>query len=202
MKFLYLHINKCGGTSILEWMKAHGINHENLGHNIIHASEFEDDFIYFTTVRNPYNRLASHYYQWELNHFWSRDITSPDKMINKLREIDFYNSKMIKMEHLTGGTCLDYRHCSKSPKFFEPCSSWIKGNPGRYRIFKLEEMEKVEDFIKDFAGLKHTSTLAKHRARSTTTRRKTSYRLEYSKENQRFIQEVFKEDFENYGYDI
>ena len=27
--------------------------------------EFDDDVFYFTLIRNPYNRLASHYYQWK-----------------------------------------------------------------------------------------------------------------------------------------
>ena len=63
-------------------------------------------------------------------------------------------------------------------------------------------MEKVEDFIKDFAGLKDTSALAKHRAKKTTTKQRPSYKIEFSKENQRFIQEVFKNDFENFGYNI
>jgi len=57
-KPLYIHINKCGGTSITHLL--HGATthrHETLSTSVLH---YEHDFV-FSFIRNPFDRLASMY---------------------------------------------------------------------------------------------------------------------------------------------
>ena len=81
-----IHINKTAGTSVVKWLlhlvdtgnKQHltGKGSANSSHRII--EKFDDKHFYFTIVRNPYDRLASHYFHWESqgrgrNERWWRD---------------------------------------------------------------------------------------------------------------------------------
>ena len=83
-KINYMHINKCGGWSFHMWYKENFEQNEskypvmhNCGpgiHNIIRV--FSDDVAYLTTVRNPYDRVASIYYQWYKLGYLSHGVTA------------------------------------------------------------------------------------------------------------------------------
>jgi len=99
-KYHFMHINKTAGHTCHDWLNmTHDIIFEPGGdagaHTIV--DKFKDDVFYFTIVRNPYDRLASHYFQWRRNGTFNKKristrsdpeyhIESPDHMIKLLIE--------------------------------------------------------------------------------------------------------------------
>ena len=69
----FMHINKTAGRSVADWLGNNGISQESAGgsHEVVEVKEYQDDIFYFTVVRNPYDRFASHFFMWEKNSFWT-----------------------------------------------------------------------------------------------------------------------------------
>ena len=95
-----IHINKTAGTSVSDWLlnlvdtgnKSHltGKGEANSSHRII--EEFTNKHFYFTIVRNPYDRLASHYFNWESQgkgrkeRWWRDDVKDLNDFVQKAYE--------------------------------------------------------------------------------------------------------------------
>ena len=82
----FMHIGKTAGTSVGKWMREHDIKLADGGchGNHVIVRDFDPDIFYFTVVRNPYDRVASAFFQWEKNEFWRPGIKTPNDVIDHL----------------------------------------------------------------------------------------------------------------------
>ena len=196
-----IHINKTAGTSVLDWLLSIGVagskqniagkGSANSSHRII--EEFDNKHFYFTIVRNPYDRLASHYFHWESqgNHrkdrWWRDDVMDLDDFVQKAYE---YPPKFfIKEKYI-------HKH---QPEFIRPCTEWIR-DFDKVKIFKTEELDELLEFFRQhFKGKKADNNLGV--SKSTKTKGLKSYRDLYNEKSKSIIKQVFDDDFKNFGYE-
>ena len=195
-----IHINKTAGTSVLEWLlnlvdagnKSHltGKGSANSSHRII--KKFTNKPFYFTIVRNPYDRLASHYFHWESqgNHrkdrWWRDDVKDLDDFVQKAYE----NIELVvKKKYL-------HKH---QPEFIRPCTEWIR-DFDKVKVFKTEELDELLEFFRQhFKGKKADNNLGVNK--NTKTKGLKSYRDLYNEKSKSIIKQVFDDDFKNFGYE-
>ena len=96
----FMHINKCAGSTVRNWLEENNISHGQVtkgsaDHVIV--NEFNPNVFYFTIVRNPYNRIASHFLQWHKNGMWNSRIKTPDDLISRLHKERFLKKQMLQM---------------------------------------------------------------------------------------------------------
>ena len=79
-KFIFIHVPKCGGTSVMEAL--HGYYDRWLGHEIprgIKKKIKSRNFYVFTCVRNPWSRAVSNYcYAQKKKSYWHSDDGSTE----------------------------------------------------------------------------------------------------------------------------
>ena len=199
-----IHINKTGGTSVCEWLspilefsEPRDITGEGKGrscHRII--EEFSDNFFYFTIVRNPYDRVASHFFQWshqqnvgrgEESRWLSDDIKDLNDFVLKA----FNNSSLdfIKEKYKS-------RH---QPEYLLPCTYWIR-DFNKVKIFKLEKLNELRKFFQEHFP-RHPNIQNKIPiSESTKTKGLHKYEHLYNESSKLIIREVFEDDFNNFGY--
>ena len=68
-KFIFIHINKCGGTSIDKVFSGKFRGHKKaFDYKKLNPKEFENYFK-FTFVRNPWDRVVS-FYHYQMKRKW------------------------------------------------------------------------------------------------------------------------------------
>ena len=197
-----IHINKTAGTSVVKWLlhlmdtgnKVHitGKGEANSSHRII--EEFDNKHFYFTIVRNPYDRLASHYFHWESQgkhrnqRWWKDDVKDLDDFVQKA------------YQHIGGVLVIKEKHLHKhQPEFLQPCTEWIR-DFDKVKVFKTEELDELLKFFRQhFKGKKANSDLDVDR--STKTKGLKSYKDLYNEKSRSIIKRVFDDDFKNFGYE-
>ena len=83
-KFIFIHINKCGGTSIDEHFTENFKDTQKHLSTKLNPNEF-DNYFKFTFVRNPWDRVVS-FYHYQLKRKWDYypfDETVPFKKFVK-----------------------------------------------------------------------------------------------------------------------
>lgn len=201
----FMHINKTAGTSVTGWLSKLGIkpaglkpgNKSNSCHEMVH--EHKSNMFYFTIVRNPYDRLASHYFHWSQQgrqrkeNWWTDNVTDLDKYISMLGE-KRKSSDMIIGDQMK-------RH---QVEFIKPCHYWIRNSHPdvKFKVFKTEELSELvnffEFFFKENYKLGHGTKLEVNK--STATKKLQSYKELYNKESIEIIQSLFKDDFKEFEY--
>tara|TARA_Y100001972_G_scaffold129253_1_gene195737 strand:+ start:3970 stop:4575 length:606 start_codon:yes stop_codon:yes gene_type:complete len=195
-KYHYIHINKCAGTSIHRWFRNNLIPvwECNSGDHLI-IKNYENDVTYITSVRNPYNRIVSHYKQWVINE-WT-DIKDVNKFIQCFPECYKNNST----ETLLKSNTYDFwKNADNSPigiRMIKPCMYWIK-DTGIVKWFKFEELGYLQNY---FINQGFTvSNIHEVRVKKTITEGKKSYIDLLDSKSIQIINEYFKEDFEFFNY--
>ena len=199
-----IHINKTAGTSVLDWLLSIGVagskqniagkGSANSSHRIIEIKEFTNKHFYFTVVRNPYDRLASHYFHWESQgkgrreRWWRDDVKDLNDFVQKA------------YQHIGGVLVIKERYLHKhQPEFLQPCTEWIR-DFDKVKIFKTEELDELLKFFRQhFKGKKADNKLDVDR--STKTKGLKSYKDLYNEKSRSIIKRVFDDDFKNFGYE-
>ena len=210
----FMHINKTAGTSVRWWFTKHmnlalrpSKNWDTHSAHVILENFSDPTFFYFTIVRNPYDRFASHFFQWKKLGYWKRDLFD-----NHLSNFDMVNEyinllSFMDMENMIES--VHFRHVQI--EFVKPCSYWIK-DWDRFKIFKTEELDKLVKFFEDnwdepvYTGKNKETLLPKPwpkvgRAHDTVTKQLPSYKHLYNNKSLKIIQEICHDDFENFGYE-
>ena len=203
-KLIFIHIPKCGGTSVRRCMQHKlGGKHKNrtwihgwktfVEPNLWNQHAYYDqyaliyrDYTYCTQVRNPYTRFES---------MWKHCIRA------NLTEKDFYEWANRTIDSLAVGewehACdedrrelmIDYYYSKKDilSMLFQPQWRWVRSP---VKVFKLEDMT-IWDYIK---------LPPIHENNSQKDERVASREIVWSQELREKVYEVYREDFRKFRY--
>ena len=201
LKIIAPKIPKNGTESMLMWAKGEDEKTENFGHREIefykpHMKE-NTDYKIILVGRNPFTRAVSAFE-------YTRNISNPDHIVH-----DFD-----KHYHT-----VDSNAMIETPENWLPIGAftkqtyWVKGheNMGETHKLKLENMsQELSEVIQFHVSMpkvnSHKRIAARHSKFHGTYEQGLSYDIQpwesyYSKRMVKKIQELYKEDFEFWGYD-
>ena len=193
--------------------------------------KMDDNVLYLTMVRNPYDRMASHFFQWERNRFFNKncsDINSFISTLAKFYETGYSNIKIIvnnstnnQFNAIPGTESAKYRPATDK-RFVMPCTYWIR-DMDRFMVFLLEYdgLNKLQTFITTKLpigrthGGKYGSMIndplsnildMKHNHNPDlpnlfADKRINNYMHLYNKKSIDIINNLFHSDFETFGYE-
>lgn len=179
-RFVFIHINKTGGTSIAKSIgmpiKRHLTAKEII--KIIGKNKWEDAYK-FAFVRNPWDKAVSHYKY--------RIKTNQNNL--GIQTLDF--NQWIKKTHV-----------EKDPlfigeqKMFLPQIEWLKDNNNKIVVDKIGYFESINE---DFEEIAHAIGINIKLPHLNKTKN-TDYKSFYNRESVEIIRNFYKEDIETFGY--
>jgi chondroitin 4-sulfotransferase 11 len=177
--FIFIHINKTGGSSIENALKI-PLEHKTATEKQQQLGEKEwNKKLTFTVVRNPWDKVVSHY------HY--RVKTNQTNLRNK--PIKF--KEWVKLTYKN----MDETYYDK-PKMFMPQTSWITDSNGKIIVDEILNFENLnEDFNSVMVKLGKQIPLP-HLKRSNHI----NYKTYYDTETVEIVDNWFKEDINNFDY--
>jgi len=179
--FIFIHINKTAGTSIGNAIGLPVKHHQTAKELIARIGREKWDEAYkFTLVRNPWDKVVSHYeYRRKRNktELASRNITFADwvkKTYGPEKEPFYYNN----------------------PKAFQPQIEWLKDNEG---MVTVDFVGKFESINKDFDQIKAVIGVDTELPHLNASKR-ANYQAYYDPETREIVASWFHEDIEAFGY--
>jgi chondroitin 4-sulfotransferase 11 len=125
--FCFIHINKCGGTSV-ENALGLPLIHDTAQHRIDKISRVRwDALTSFALIRHPYDKVISHY-----------------KYRVKTNQTDMGDGHIELSDWVQSAYGDQERRYYDSPLMFQPCLHWLVDNSGEIvvnHIIKLEEID-------------------------------------------------------------
>ncbi len=180
--FIFIHINKTAGSSIEE---ALGLTFMHFTVNdVINDMGIEkwNNAFTFSFVRNPWDKVASHY-----RYRYKRNVS-----LMKTQDMDFETwLNLAYVEQQPG--------YYNNPVLFMPQTEWLKSPSGRIDIDFIGRFERLEpDFRKVCDQLGFQTTLPHRKA----TGGSGSYRDLYTTETASIVGELFASDIERFEYEF
>lgn len=179
--FVFIHINKTGGSSVEKALKLN-FEHKTALEKIAELGRARwDKRFSFTFVRNPWEKVVSHY------HY--RVKTDQTNLASG--RIGF--GEWVKLTY--GG-----RHPSyyDHPKMFMPQLDWISDADGRILVDFVGRFERLEEDFKEICQ--------RLGARAELPHLKSSghggYRQYYDEDTARIVAEWFRRDVDRFGYEF
>jgi hypothetical protein len=179
MDFIFIHINKTGGSSI---ENALGLRFEHKTAlekmREVGPEQWERSFT-FTVVRNPWDKVASHYHYRVMTNqtgLGLNPIGLPAWVKRAYRERDpFYFDK---------------------PRMFMPQIRWIADDSGRILVDRIARFETLQQDFADICSRIGRDASLPHLKRSV----RGDYRQYYDDESVEIIANWFREDIERFDY--
>ncbi len=178
-RFIFIHINKTGGSSIEKALKL-PLEHKTALEKIKEIGRARwDSKLTFTVVRNPWDKVVSHYhYRVQRNHPSLRD-----------NPIEF--NQWVKLAYGDN----DPLYYDK-PRMFMPQIKWIEDQKGNILVDEIVHFERLESELNKALNKVGVSVSLPHVKKS----RHGSYRDYYNDETIEIVHNWFKRDIEMFGY--
>ncbi len=180
-EFVFIHINKCGGSSIIKSMwpvhKWHDTVKEII--DIIGVEKYNSTYK-FTVVRNPWSKVVSQYnyrIQTQQNDLAKIKISFKEwlfKTYGEHKDANLYDTA----------------------KMFQTQLWWLKDNEGQVnlnQIIRLESLNSDFEKVSKDLGIKKQIP---HRNKSKAV----DYKAYYDEESKKLVATFFREDIEYLGY--
>ena len=181
--FIFIHINKTGGTSIAEAIGLPNKRHLHVKEviSIIGEANFNKAFV-FTVVRNPWDKVVSHYkYRVKKN-------------ITNMADNHISFKEWVKQTYGNEKNPIYYNNS----RMFETQCDWLKDSNG---IIRVNNILKFESLTKDFQIATKIIGIEKKLLHLNATK-KDSYIKYYDKETIEIVRNWFNEDIERFNYDF
>jgi len=179
--FIFIHINKTGGTSVSKAIgmprKRHLHVHEVI--SIVGEKNFNEAFV-FCVIRNPWDKVVSHYKY--------RVKTNQSNMANN--HISFKD--WVKQTYGSNKNPFYYN----KPKMFASQSDWLKDSNGVVRVDNIIRFESLNNDYKNIA--KHLGL--QNDLPHLNATKKDSYTKYYDQETIEIVRNWFSEDIERFNY--
>ena len=209
-KFIFIHINHCGGTSIEDALKPYGRALPHLKDRIgqrhvldrslsINASqhlnaaelrnfygpEIWNSYFKFAFIANPFDRFISAYIQ-------------RGKMIYGFRSL---------LHFIRGGYCNPEKplrsihgtaHGSPPARMTQPCLNWLSDKKGE--PLDIDFIGRKENLIEDFQVVQSKLGINVELPTKNKTKNKKPYQDYYCKESLRWTTKRMQKDLDHFGY--
>lgn len=179
--YIFIHINKTGGTSVAKAIGLPEKNHLTALEIINKISVLEwIDAYKFTVVRNPWDKVLSHYkYRVKTNQTDLKTNPIPfDEWVQK-----------------TYGPHKDYKYYDR-PKMFQPQVDWLKDFNHHLKIDKIIKFENLAEGYSEIANTLAIESELPHLNKT----RKSNYKDYYNQETIEIIADWFDEDIRLFEY--
>jgi hypothetical protein len=200
IKFIFMHIHKCAGTSLIEALEnspnaigcasVAGDYPGRTGRDLIPDPVWRNA-IKFTCIRNPYARVASAYSMFVRCSRWQQIFPTFDDFARFLSYLRFE-------AHSVSGPIVIEQYRNTIDNVIHHCTPYSNSKyliDEMDRIIRLEELDEEIQLLRDEYGL--IVDLLTHRKQTGDG---LGYRGLYSDESRRLIGEVYATDFERFGY--
>ena len=181
-KFIFIHINKTGGTSISKGLKDRYINHFTVKEAITRIGEKKFmDCVTFTVIRNPYSKVVSHYkFQLKENkHNFNNNYLGFNEWVKET-----YGNKILNKIYI------------KRPIMYAQQTQWLTDIEGNYRV---NEIIYFENYTKDLQKFQNKYNINFPILHLNATK-KDSYQDYYNEESKKIIKNHFSDDIKIFGY--
>ncbi len=191
--FIFIHINKTGGSSIEKVLNIH-FEHKTALYKIEKLGrEVWDKRITFTVVRNPWDKVVSQY------HYDSG--IRRHKIMKRPHSVDTKRAPLInKPVEFNEWVQLTYGRQDPTyyvrPKFFAPQIDWISDKQGNILVKDILFFENLNEDFKKLADKIGRNISLPHVNKSS----RGEYRKYYTDETSIIIQKWFKRDIEVFNY--
>ena len=180
--YIFIHINKTGGTSVAEAIGLPTKRHLQVREviSIIGENEFKEAYV-FSVVRNPWSKVVSHYKY--------RVKTNQSNMADN--HISFKD--WVKQTYGDNKNPIYY----DNPRMFDTQSEWFKDDKGNIRVSNILKFESLNsDFLRvaKFLGIEN-------RLPHLNATKKEPYSKFYDNQTVEIVRKWFKEDIERFNYD-
>lgn len=180
-KWAFIHINKCGGTSVEHALGIPVQIHDTAcqRRHILGHSKWNEIFS-FATVRNPFAKVVSHYkYRMATNQTCLGE-----------NPIEF-NEWIVRAYGEKDPAYFD------KPLMFAPCVHWLQDESGHIIVDFVAKLENIDN---DWSVIcKHVGTRADLPKKNTTGT--VDYKSMYSAEARSIVERHFAIDLETFDYD-
>tara|TARA_A200000159_G_C7326481_1_gene341214 strand:+ start:721 stop:1323 length:603 start_codon:yes stop_codon:yes gene_type:complete len=190
-KFIFVHIPKCGGTSIESvfgaWQNKHSQNYFHLGDNRQHflLNEILDkypgcsNYFKFAFIRNPFARILSEY-----NYILSN--------CKKLKDLSF-KEFILNLEYYFKNFAYEYHDVSLCDYLVNKEGEIIVDFVGRLENFQ-------DDFNKVCDNINMPNLTLPHAMKSSNSSNEKNYIKQYDDETRKIVAEKYAKDIEYFGY--
>jgi len=180
-EFVFIHINKTGGTSVISIIGKAFRKHLTAKDVIKYIGQKKWDNTYkFTVIRNPWDRVVSQYK--------FRTKTNKSKMQENPLSFNEWVKKVFEEN--------DPFYFGKRPQMYIPQVDWLKDNNGEIHIDKIIRFESLNKEFKEVADYLGIDNNLPH----LNSTKKANYHDFYDQETKAIIDKWFREDIETFNY--
>lgn len=207
-KFIFIHVRKTGGTSIVNCLKnqkkfkvGEFKNDESYGISLAHhtSNQIEkkypkewEKYFTFAFVRNPWDRLVSRY-------FWSKDtqkVLLPKECSTFKKFVErVYNKKPIYIPQYNNRNLGLYKGVGELVPQYDILYKNIQGS-------KLDYIGKYENLQEDFNEICKKLNISEKVLPHDNKTKHTPYWEYYDEESKSMVEERYKLDINNFGYEF
>ena len=181
-KSLYIHIPKTAGTSISLCCYGEDPWHYPITHYKYLTSRYLNSLFKFTFVRNPYFRLLSAY-QYSFKQAEKHPKTSV-RFVTEYHSFEHFVKSWVKAENVN------------EHYFFWPQCRYICDKNNEVKVDYIGKFENIEN---DFNFVKNTLKISQLLPKANQSSGHDTQ--QYSDELANIVYQVYKDDFELFGYD-
>ena len=200
-RFIFIHINKCGGTSIERVLQKYKGQHHKGNHSLLNQYDAKliKDYFTFIFVRNPWAKMVSQYHWNGPGATKTYNNGSPGPVYPKKVRGNSAREEISFEEYITVYFQEDYRLSAGQPATQLP---WISDKEGNLLdidfIGRVENMQEDFNYVCDKIGIPREKLAHKHK----THHRSKPYWEYYTDKSRAVVAEKFKKDTEFFGYEF
>ena len=178
--FVFIHINKTGGTSIAKNLGFFSKRHYSVREvQKIIGFDWHDAFT-FTVVRNPYDRIVSQFEHARMNNH--SNIRTNNISFNNWVKFTYDEKRK------------EFRKAGE--KFFYTQKEWLQNE---FEKIDIDYIIKFENLIEDYKIVQDIIGIKKKLTHLNSTIREP-FQNYYNVESKKIIEDYFKADFEEFNY--
>lgn len=190
-KFLYVHINKCGGTSIINALNPYfndlSCKHFTLKdyYDLLGKEKFKE-YYKFAVVRNPFDKLASFYMYIKRKNSWLPKEMNKISNINTFEQFVYSLPKLYEKRKLFGIAIISQ-------------TDWLTVN-NKISIDHVIKFKNINDEFKTLIKKYKINTELSVLNKNPRKQLHEGYKKEYNKKMKDIVLDVYAKDFENFNF--
>ena len=201
-KFIFTHINKCGGTTISNVLRQYGrrrFDHDKLSVRIKDCIGDPKDYFKFTFVRNPWDKMTSFYHYhsrrgWDIH--WPWDKNNPPEFKEFIKQI---YDESFDWKTLWKGRPWKSTYEQKVPLRVSNSYMWLVDENDK---LLTDFIGKVENLQEDFNVVCDKLGLPKQELPHHNKSNHKHYTEYYDDETKQIVAEKYAKDIEYFGYEF